>query len=161
MPIHPLTTEQQEIHLSAWISLLLNSTAATAIVLVLPRVPPKPNKGRWSWWFVAVGVGLIFLSVRKVFALDSSGQESLQALLVGASVMAGIALKWTLAIWASRGASLHERSLVNALFLSPLDLLCARAFPQAGLPALALWGFFSGFFWQAICDDGVKIFSQR
>lgn len=148
-------------HLSAWISLLLNSTAATALVIILPRVPPQGKKGSLSWWLALLGVGLIFLSLRKVFSLEASGQESLQALLVGASVMAGIALKWTLAIWASRAASLHERSLVNALFLSPLSLLGAQIFPQAGLMALALWGFISGFFWQAICDDGVKILSKQ
>jgi hypothetical protein len=148
-------------HFSAWISLLLNSTAATAIVVVLPRVPPQSRKESLSWWLGLLGVGLIFLSLRKVFSLEVSGQESLQALLVGASVIAGIALKWTLAIWASRGESLHERSLVNALFLSPLSLLCAHVFPPTGLLALALWGFISGFFWQAICDDGAKIFSKQ
>lgn len=151
--------------LNGWCSVLLNSVATTAIALVLPRISPgekSPEEARIPPWIPGLGLGLIVLSLWRLFSADCSMETALHAIWLSALALAGTVLKWGLTILTSLGRSLHERSLLLALLFSPLGLIWGgRLFSESEQLALALFWFANGFVWQAVFDDGERLFSRQ
>lgn len=148
-----------------WVSVLLNSFVALAIAFILPRMSSHEDptgRGRMSWWVYFAGLVLISLASRELFFASDSPEQTIHAIWLAAAAMAGTILKWALTVLASRGRSFHEKSLVRSLLFSTVGLVWGgRMFLDSGIPVLALFGFANGFFWQAVFDDGGRIFSRE
>lgn len=148
-----------------WVSVLLNSVAALAIAFFVPRIvcPVEPaSKARMSWWVYMTGFALIGLSSWRLFSIEGALDQTIHSFWIAAAALAGTTLKWTLTVVASRGQSFHEGSLVKSLLVSPIGfLLLGPLLLECGVLAAALFWFANGFFWQAVFDDGVRIFSNE
>ena len=148
-----------------WVSVLLNSFTALVIAFFVPRIlsSEEPSRTvRMSWWVYVFGLALLGLSSWKLFSGESSLAHSIHSIWLAAAALAGTALKWTFTVLTSRGQSFHESSLVKSLLFSPIGLICGvRLFLGSGISVLAVFFFANGFFWQAVFDDGGRIFSKE